>query len=86
MKVSEKKQVIHVRDLVIKADNVIIEGKQQRRRDPFFGRYIEDDRSKDVEDAKDVEQKSQEENKNDDGEDEDKESEPKFEKRPFSWF
>ncbi|MBP1969057.1 hypothetical protein J2Z83_001160 [Virgibacillus natechei] len=85
---SEKKQVIHVKDLVIKADNVIIEGtqQQQRRRDPFFGRYIEDDRSKDVEAAQDVEHKPQEENKDDDGEDEDKESEPRFERRPFSWF
>lgn len=33
---SRKKQVIHVRDLVIKADNVIIE-PPRRKRDPFFG-------------------------------------------------
>ncbi|RDW15972.1 hypothetical protein [Oceanobacillus chungangensis] len=32
---SEKKQVIHVKDLVIKADNVIIENSH--RRDPLFG-------------------------------------------------
>ncbi|MCA1022476.1 hypothetical protein GLW04_01160 [Halobacillus litoralis] len=44
---SEKKKVIHVKDLVIKADNVIIEpqhrGRHDRdessdRVDPFFGR------------------------------------------------
>ena len=36
---SSKKQVIHVKDLIIKADNVIIEPPRRRRehRDPFFG-------------------------------------------------
>jgi len=34
---SEKKQVIHVKDLVIKADNVYIEGGRRPYRDPFFG-------------------------------------------------
>lgn len=33
---SEKK-VIHVKDLVIKADNVIIERAPGHHRDPFFG-------------------------------------------------
>ncbi|WP_268748355.1 hypothetical protein [Gracilibacillus boraciitolerans] len=32
---SDKKKVIYVKDLVIKADNVRIE--PTRRRDPFFG-------------------------------------------------
>jgi len=40
--VSKKKQVIHVKDLVIKADNVTIQptrhgGHHRRTRDPFFG-------------------------------------------------
>lgn len=37
---SSKKQVIHVKDLVIKADNVKIEPRRHgggRARDPFFG-------------------------------------------------
>ncbi|SFJ66392.1 hypothetical protein SAMN04487936_103242 [Halobacillus dabanensis] len=42
---SEKKRVIHVKDLVIKADNVVIEPQRNDRRDhdrddridPFFG-------------------------------------------------
>jgi hypothetical protein len=40
---SEKKRVIHVKDLVIKADNVVIEPQQNDRHDredrvdPFFG-------------------------------------------------
>lgn len=35
---SSKKQVIHVQDLVIKADNVIIEPRRRHHaRDPFFG-------------------------------------------------
>jgi len=34
---SEKKQVILVKDLVIKADNVIIERGKRPHRDPIFG-------------------------------------------------
>ncbi|AIF45224.1 hypothetical protein [Virgibacillus sp. SK37] len=44
---SEKKQVIHVKDLIIKADNVYIEPTHQRRPrevDPFFGRAPRSDR------------------------------------------
>lgn len=40
---SEHKKVIHVKDLVIKADNVHIEPERHRRgprRDPFFGRWM----------------------------------------------
>ncbi|WP_100011497.1 hypothetical protein [Lentibacillus sediminis] len=40
---SQKKQVIHVKDLVIKADNVHVERTRRRRkRDPFFGFPIEE--------------------------------------------
>ncbi|RYG72126.1 hypothetical protein EU245_11595 [Lentibacillus lipolyticus] len=35
---SDHKKVIHVKDLVIKADNVHIEPRRPRR-DPFFGPY-----------------------------------------------
>ncbi|UOR13107.1 hypothetical protein [Halobacillus amylolyticus] len=35
---SEKKKVIHVKDLIIKADNVVIEPQRDHDRyDPFFG-------------------------------------------------
>ncbi|MGY0694239.1 hypothetical protein ACW2QC_15910 [Virgibacillus sp. FSP13] len=34
---SDKKKVIHVKDLVIKADNVYVEPRHHRRYDPFFG-------------------------------------------------
>ncbi|GGJ95096.1 hypothetical protein GCM10007063_17020 [Lentibacillus kapialis] len=37
----DHKKVIHVKDLVIKADNVHIEPQHHRpRRDPFFGRWM----------------------------------------------
>lgn len=40
---AQKKQVIHVKDLVIKADNVHVERTSRRRkRDPFFGFPIEE--------------------------------------------
>ncbi|MFD2629677.1 hypothetical protein [Oceanobacillus kapialis] len=34
---SERKQVIHVKDLVIRADNVYIEPSRPHHRNPFFG-------------------------------------------------
>ncbi|TFJ93626.1 hypothetical protein [Lentibacillus salicampi] len=41
---SDHKKVIHVKDLVIKADNVHIEPQHRRpRRDPFFGRWMGSD-------------------------------------------
>ncbi|HLR61744.1 MAG TPA: hypothetical protein VK097_04805 [Lentibacillus sp.] len=39
---SEHKKVIHVKDLVIKADNVHIEPRRPRR-DPFFGPWMRRD-------------------------------------------
>ncbi|HLR61657.1 MAG TPA: hypothetical protein VK097_04365 [Lentibacillus sp.] len=37
----DHKKVIHVKDLVIKADNVHIEPQRHhQRRDPFFGRWM----------------------------------------------
>ncbi|WP_181349116.1 hypothetical protein [Thalassobacillus sp. CUG 92003] len=42
---SEKKKVIYVKDLVIKADNVKIEPTHEKRRDPFFGRDHEESRN-----------------------------------------
>ncbi|HLR74348.1 MAG TPA: hypothetical protein VK077_03695 [Virgibacillus sp.] len=44
MSEKKKKQVIHVKDLIIKADNVYIErGGHHHRHDPFFGSRSGDD-------------------------------------------
>lgn len=69
---SDKKQVIHVKDLVIKADNVHIVRPRHERRDPFFfgprgerAEYVESSDHKD--------------------DDKEESSENKPERRPF-WF
>lgn len=72
MQVSDKKQVIHVKDLVIKADNVHIERPRHDRRDPFFD-PLRGERRVDVESS---------DSKNDDKEES---IENKPERRPF-WF
>ncbi len=72
---SEKKKVIYVKDLVIKADNVRIE--PTRRHDPFFGpRGVEDEEEELIE-------KDEVEEVADEQDDDDKE---KGERPPFSWF
>lgn len=72
---SEKKQVIHVNDLVIKADNVIIEQPQSHRRDPFFGnRRINNEREEVREHQEQGESKEHHEN------------EEREERRLFPWF
>ncbi|MBP1947216.1 hypothetical protein [Virgibacillus litoralis] len=42
---SDNRKVIHVKDLVIKADNVYFDRPDRRRRDPFFGDRQDDDES-----------------------------------------
>ncbi|SDJ86584.1 hypothetical protein [Sediminibacillus albus] len=74
---SEKKKVIYVKDLVIKADNVTVEPAQSRHQvDPFFGpRRIE---SEEVEEKVDDEVLGDEDDKENDKED--------GGRRPFSWI
>ncbi|WP_077623033.1 hypothetical protein [Sediminibacillus massiliensis] len=79
---SEKKKVIYVKDLVIKADNVHIEPQHNRRPavDPFFGHRrveeeMEDRKDDHVEDIEDVEDDHDHKDKQDDDE-----------RRPFSWI
>ncbi|WP_077357180.1 hypothetical protein [Virgibacillus halodenitrificans] len=77
---SEKKQVIHVKDLVIKADNVYVEPTNQRRpRDvyPFFGRPRWDER-----DEKEKESSEEREHYGESGDHSEHEEERR---RPF-WF
>ncbi|WP_226037632.1 hypothetical protein [Aquibacillus saliphilus] len=79
---SEKKKVIYVKDLVIKADNVHIEPQQRpRSNDPFFGPRRGVLAEESVEDKKDEEEVEAVED--DHGNDDHKDDE---EKRPFSWI
>lgn len=49
---SDKKQVIHVNELIIKADRVVIEQRRPKRNyDPFFGRPT--DRVSDADESRD---------------------------------
>ncbi|WP_026571087.1 MULTISPECIES: hypothetical protein [Sediminibacillus] len=60
---SEKKKVIYVKDLVIKADNVTFEPPRQPRRhvDPFFGpRRVEAEEVEEKEQVEAVETKDDE--------------------------
>lgn len=68
------KKVIHVKDLVIKADNVIIE-RQGHHRDPFFGGFPRREEKLEgrMESSHDIE--------SDDRKDDDDDR-----KRPFSWI
>lgn len=68
---SDQKKVIHVKDLVIKADNVHIEPQRRPYRDPFFGprRPLTNEESSEAEN-------SEKEESDDD----------KDERRPFSWI
>jgi hypothetical protein len=75
---SDKKKEIHVRDLVIKAENVIFEPPKHRRVDPFFGpRRFEEDVD-DVEVKVDVDV--------DVNDDESSSSDDRKRRRPFSWI
>lgn len=71
IQVSDKKQVIHVKDLVIKADNVYVERPRHGRRDPFF-------------DPKEKRHNAESSDRKD--HDKEESSEHKSERRPFSWF
>ncbi|WP_373895710.1 hypothetical protein ACUL41_11875 [Virgibacillus natechei] len=77
---SDKKQVIHVKDLVIKADNVYIEPPRRERRDPFFF-GSRDDRKGDAESLDHKEEDHKEKDKNH----KEESSEHQTERRPF-WF
>ncbi len=70
---SEKKKVIYVKDLVIKADNVRIE--PTHRKDPFFGPRA-------VEEEELVEEEAIEEEK----EERESDEENKDDRPPFSWI
>ncbi|UOQ86492.1 hypothetical protein [Gracilibacillus salinarum] len=75
---SEKKKVIYVKDLVIKADNVRIE--PTRRHDPFFGpRSVEDDHDELLED---VAEEREEHHDHDDHKDHKDDND----RPPFSWI
>ncbi|MDL4842946.1 hypothetical protein [Aquibacillus rhizosphaerae] len=91
---SEKKKVIYVKDLVIKADNVTIEPPKHQPRprpiDPFFGprreeflaeEVVEDkhEKKEEVEADEEVETVEDDYKKEDDQRDDDH-------RRPFSWI
>ncbi|ENH95916.1 hypothetical protein J416_13569 [Gracilibacillus halophilus YIM-C55.5] len=87
---SEKKKVIYVNDLVIKADHVRVE--PTRRPDPFFG-PVRDNRRDDYREQDDAvfgeedEKDHHEDDKKDDDWDENDDDEDKRENRdPFSWI
>ncbi|WP_042224664.1 hypothetical protein [Oceanobacillus manasiensis] len=71
---SERKQVIHVRDLVIKADNVYIEPSRSHHRNPFLG-------------GRKPEEEADVEDRHEDKKDLNDEYDDKDERRdPFAWF
>lgn len=70
---TQHKKVIHVKDLVIKADNVIIE-RRSGYRDPIFGMPRGLDRRRD-------QMESRDEKRTGESGDDDKER-----RRPFSWI
>ncbi|MCT2535673.1 hypothetical protein NC661_06635 [Aquibacillus koreensis] len=81
---SEKKKVIYVKDLVIKADNVVIESKkpEPRRVDPFFGPGPKRDEVV----ADEVEEEKYDKDDDDIEAVEDHEDDKDDKKRPFSWI
>ncbi|CQR47982.1 hypothetical protein BN1058_02319 [Paraliobacillus sp. PM-2] len=79
---SESKKVIHVKDLIIKADNVHFEPTQRTERprpfDAFFGvRRPTDEQVESVEQEEKLEVEEMEE---------DDEQQEKPDRRPFSWL
>ncbi|QHS21706.1 hypothetical protein GWK91_01495 [Virgibacillus sp. MSP4-1] len=79
---SDRKREIHVKDLVIKADNVVFEPPRRRSADPFFGpprhQQEENDAESNTEVDVDVDVDVKQE---DDSEDERERRRP-----PFSWI
>lgn len=86
----EPKKIIHVKDLVIKADNVYFEPTHQQRPeersrpfDAFFGKRREEDAVR----AEQVEEAHHEKGKEEQEEQEEAlETEKREERRPFSWL
>lgn len=75
---SDNRKVIHVKDLVIKADNVYFDRPDRRHRDPFFGgRHDDDERVEGAEDRG-----------HDDRDDESSssDSDDNQDRGPFSWI
>lgn len=79
---SERKQVIHVKDLVIKADNVYVERGRRREHDhhqhldPFFGSERNEEESERRESSNDHQHTQEFESGEQDEE----------RRRPFDWF
>ncbi|WP_099157110.1 hypothetical protein [Virgibacillus ndiopensis] len=80
----DRRKVIHVRDLVIKADNVFIEPTRRSHRDPFFGGRRDDRDERDHRDHmdEDVESASHEHDHGHDHHNDD----DRGDRRPFSWI
>ncbi len=76
---SDNRKVIHVRDLVIKADNVYFDRPDRRRRDPFFG-----GREDDKERVEGVEYTGHDDR--DDDESSSSDSDDNQNRGPFSWI
>lgn len=74
---SDNRKVIHVKDLVIKADNVYFDRSDRRHRDPFFGGRHDDER---VEGAEDREHDDR------DDESSNSDSDDNQDRGPFSWI
>ncbi|WP_066187138.1 MULTISPECIES: hypothetical protein [Gracilibacillus] len=72
---SENKKVIHVKDLVIKAENVRIE--PERHRDPFFRGREREVEAEEVEEVKAEDDHEKHENE---------ESDDRPNRPPFSWI
>ena len=89
----EPKKIIHVKDLVIKADNVYFEPQEEQRRpverqrpfDVFFGPRREEGPREQVE-ATQEEQLEEETHEEEELEAENEHKEERDERRPFSWL
>ncbi|ASK60785.1 hypothetical protein CFK37_00465 [Virgibacillus phasianinus] len=76
---SENKKVYHVKDLIIKADNVYVERDDHHRRNPFFGGKHDHNEAENEYDHHDHEEKKH------DRDEEDEEKDKRRHRRPF-WF
>ncbi|CDQ40625.1 MULTISPECIES: hypothetical protein [Virgibacillus] len=90
-----KKQVIHVKDLVIKADNVRIEPSREsrpqprpprHRRDPFLGRRPMNEEDREEHEDKEFESSSEEQHHEDDRREEERDDHDDRKRGPFSLF
>ncbi|MEN1967207.1 hypothetical protein WMZ97_03920 [Lentibacillus sp. N15] len=80
---SDNKKVIHVKDLVIKADNVHLEPEYHRPRfDPFFGRMVNDRRAYEepVKNEQEIDEEVEQVH------DQELEDDNKENRAPFSWI